>query len=451
MRQIRATLCLATIISAAFALASSAQASVLYNSPSSGFDNGYNYITPHPQFEAAADTFTLGAPATVVGVQFDSWTVPGDIVQSVDWVIWDLLPNTGGNGIVAAGNAAVSSVHYVVNLTGFDINIDRFSIPALSLTAGVYWLELFNAQTDGGTLVGWDATQNSQSLFANSSGAQSPNTFEILGPDPDRGGPPAGGVPEPATWALLIAGFGSVGVALRRSRASSLSGDRRRISISPKGHAVTKLYSGAIATACAAAALATASFASAAVLYDNGPINGTIEGWTINHGYAVSNAFTLSSAATVTDVDFGVWTSKSDTLSSVDWAITATPGSYPVDGTAAVALGSPVNNDRGFDVTLASFSTGSVNLAAGTYYLVLQNAVTANNDFAYWDINNGPSVAYDNAHGAVDGYLFDGSNSNSFQILETAGVPEPASWALMIGGFGLAGASLRRRRSAVAA
>jgi opacity protein-like surface antigen len=31
------------------------------------------------------------------------------------------------------------------------------------------------------------------------------------------------------------------------------------------------------------------------------------------------------------------------------------------------------------------------------------------------------------------------------------GVPEPASWALMIGGFGLAGAALRRRRTAVAA
>ena len=29
----------------------------------------------------------------------------------------------------------------------------------------------------------------------------------------------------------------------------------------------------------------------------------------------------------------------------------------------------------------------------------------------------------------------------------TGGVPEPASWALMIGGFGLAGAALRRRRA----
>lgn len=34
---------------------------------------------------------------------------------------------------------------------------------------------------------------------------------------------------------------------------------------------------------------------------------------------------------------------------------------------------------------------------------------------------------------------------------QTGGVPEPASWALMIGGFGMTGAALRRRRTAVAA
>ena len=33
----------------------------------------------------------------------------------------------------------------------------------------------------------------------------------------------------------------------------------------------------------------------------------------------------------------------------------------------------------------------------------------------------------------------------------TPGVPEPASWALMIGGFGAAGVAMRRRRAAVAA
>ena len=34
---------------------------------------------------------------------------------------------------------------------------------------------------------------------------------------------------------------------------------------------------------------------------------------------------------------------------------------------------------------------------------------------------------------------------------QVPGVPEPATWALMIGGLALAGASLRRRRAAVAA
>lgn len=36
------------------------------------------------------------------------------------------------------------------------------------------------------------------------------------------------------------------------------------------------------------------------------------------------------------------------------------------------------------------------------------------------------------------------------EVVQVAGVPEPASWALMIGGFGLVGAALRRRQGATA-
>ena len=38
-----------------------------------------------------------------------------------------------------------------------------------------------------------------------------------------------------------------------------------------------------------------------------------------------------------------------------------------------------------------------------------------------------------------------------FDNIAVAAVPEPATWGLMIGGFGLAGASLRRRRAVAAA
>lgn len=55
----------------------------------------------------------------------------------------------------------------------------------------------------------------------------------------------------------------------------------------------------------------------------------------------------------------------------------------------------------------------------------------------------------------LDDLVFTAYNDPAFTYLDdvslTTGVPEPTVWALMIGGFGLAGATLRRRRVTVAA
>jgi hypothetical protein len=62
---------------------------------------------------------------------------------------------------------------------------------------------------------------------------------------------------------------------------------------------------------------------------------------------------------------------------------------------------------------------------------------------AYQNINAASSYVNDNATG---------SDFTNFAFRVDGGaVPEPASWALMIGGFGLAGAALRRRRQMAAA
>lgn len=50
----------------------------------------------------------------------------------------------------------------------------------------------------------------------------------------------------------------------------------------------------------------------------------------------------------------------------------------------------------------------------------------------------------------VSGYDV-GLDKVGIAAISTGGVPEPATWALMLGGFGLMGAALRRRRTAVAA
>src|SRR5208283_2640850 len=56
--------------------------------------------------------------------------------------------------------------------------------------------------------------------------------------------------------------------------------------------------------------------------YDNGPINGTTDAWTINFGYIVSDSY-VSDGSTVTGFSFGVWEFPGDTMSSVQWSITS--------------------------------------------------------------------------------------------------------------------------------
>lgn len=74
--------------------------------------------------------------------------------------------------------------------------------------------------------------------------------------------------------------------------------------------------------------------------------------------------------------------------------------------------------------------------------------VAANGDQSF-----GRTVYVDFGKQKVTAVTF-GSFSNSFEIDDVAvrsfGVPEPATWALMIAGFGLAGAALRRRQGVLA-
>ena len=60
------------------------------------------------------------------------------------------------------------------------------------------------------------------------------------------------------------------------------------------------------------------------------------------------------------------------------------------------------------------------------------------NDGGWW-------FAADLDNGASSGNTFNVAARDAFTIRQTGSVPEPASWALMVGGFGLLGALMRRR------
>src|SRR5208282_854539 len=62
--------------------------------------------------------------------------------------------------------------------------------------------------------------------------------------------------------------------------------------------------------------------ASVQVLYDDGPINGTTDAWTINFGYVIGDSFTLLNNSTVGGFNFGVWEYAGDVLTSVQWSVT---------------------------------------------------------------------------------------------------------------------------------
>jgi len=83
--------------------------------------------------------------------------------------------------------------------------------------------------------------------------------------------------------------------------------------------------------------------------------------------------------------------------------------------------------------------------AAGTqYWLSIVPDVAFPPQWGWATGNNGDSLAYQDFFGSRTALTAD----TAFTLTGTTAVPEPATWALMLGGFGLAGAALRRRQRA---
>jgi hypothetical protein len=186
--------------------------------------------------------------------------------------------------------------------------------------------------------------------------------------------------------------------------------------------------------------------AMADTVYDNGPINGTTDAWTINFGFVVSDTFTVGGGgATVNGLAFGAWLFPGDVLQSAEVSITDSEfgGTTFFDGVVNFTQSGCVGNQYGFNVCTETGSFTDTNLAAGTYWLNLQNASVNTGDPIYWDENSGPSQASENSVGTIPSEAF--TLTGGTTTTSSGTVPEPSSIMLFGSGIlGLAGV-LRRK------
>jgi hypothetical protein len=126
-------------------------------------------------------------------------------------------------------------------------------------------------------------------------------------------------------------------------------------------------------------------------LYDDGPTDGTTDAWTINFGFAVSDQFTLSSAAQVNGLQFAAWLFPGDILESVDISITSSElgGTTYFEGQLNVSKSGCALNQLAFNVCNENVTFAPVGLNAGSYWLNVQNGVVNTGDPVYWGRKSG--------------------------------------------------------------
>ncbi len=200
-----------------------------------------------------------------------------------------------------------------------------------------------------------------------------------------------------------------------------------------------------ISLGCAAVVAAVATAATAAPVISFGP-----GASSPGNGYSVINTF--DNANGITGNNFQIKTPPSDGNGAPPANSVPSGTSYLSvlgGGHANISFESPVRAIQFDWGSLDRYNTLIIHTVGGDKSVVpgTDFANPANGD-QHAALTNGLFSAVGSNKDRITGITLE-SSSNSFEIdnLAVSGVPEPASWAMMIGGFGIVGGSMRARRS----
>jgi hypothetical protein len=182
-------------------------------------------------------------------------------------------------------------------------------------------------------------------------------------------------------------------------------------------------------------ALAMTSAANANVVFESGTDG---DFWAGNNPFTymeVTQGFSLGSAISFNSFTYNAFTTSSTVpVTNVFLRFLDSSNAQLFSGNFSVASTAVIGTNGYYDYTDFTVNLPTLNLAAGNYTLGIK--VSPGQGDMHWSIPNNASVP-----AASDGW------AHYFRLESTAAVPEPASWAMMIGGFALAGAAMRRRQT----
>ena len=167
--------------------------------------------------------------------------------------------------------------------------------------------------------------------------------------------------------------------------------------------------------------------------------------------------FTLSSGVTLTGgsvTNFMDPSQSGANPTSINWKFLAAdglgglPGTSLFSGSSVVTSHDSVGSLFGFyDASKSSFALPNVSLAAGNYYFAVQAVSGVFQTYLSQGVlPGGAAESFDG--GASWNFGYENLPSVAVSLSSGGAVPEPASWAMMLGGFGAIGGAMRARRKA---